>query len=64
MYGDTNIALISVIADTMLEHDGQVIDVISDTLVEKEGAHPGVPYLCIVCSGHENNALMAEMPMG
>jgi uncharacterized protein (TIGR00730 family) len=42
VYGGGNVGLMTVIADTVLELDGQVTGVIPDSLVSKEVAHTGL----------------------
>lgn len=64
VYGGGNVGLMTVIADTMLELNGQVTGVIPDSLVGKEVAHKGLTDLRIVNSMHERKALMAELADG
>jgi uncharacterized protein (TIGR00730 family) len=42
VYGGGNVGLMTVIADTVLEMNGQVTGVIPDSLVSKEVAHRGL----------------------
>jgi uncharacterized protein (TIGR00730 family) len=64
VYGGGNVGLMSVIADTVLEHRGHVTGVIPDALVGKEVAHSGLSDLRIVQSMHERKAVMAELSDG
>ena len=64
VYGGGNVGLMSVLADTVLEHGGHVTGVIPDSLVSKEVAHLGLSDLRVVHSMHERKALMAELSDG
>ncbi len=61
VYGGSNVGLMSVVADTVLEGGGDVIGVIPDALVAKEVAHRGLADLRVVSSMHERKALMGEL---
>jgi len=64
VYGGGNVGLMTVIADTVLEMNGDVTGVIPDSLVSKEVAHQGLTDLRVVNSMHERKALMAELADG
>jgi uncharacterized protein (TIGR00730 family) len=49
------------LADSVLEHGGEVIGVIPRALVNREVAHGGLTELRIVGSMHERKAVMAEL---
>ncbi len=53
-----------IIADAVLEEQGEVIGVLPQTLFNKELAHSGLTDLRIVSSMHERKALMAELSDG
>jgi uncharacterized protein (TIGR00730 family) len=61
VYGGGNVGLMGIIADSMLEADGEVIGVIPQSLVAKEVAHRGVTELRIVDTMHQRKALMNEL---
>jgi hypothetical protein len=64
VYGGGNVGLMTAIADTVLELNGDVTGVIPNSLVSKEVAHLGLSDLRIVDSMHERKALMAELSDG
>ena len=64
VYGGGNVGLMTVIADAVLELNGQVTGVIPGSLVGKEVAHRGLSDLRVVDSMHERKALMAELSNG
>src|SRR5690349_19669652 len=61
VYGGGNIGLMGIIADSVLEHDGEVIGVIPQFLVNREVGHHGVTRLEIVQSMHERKKRMADL---
>ena len=61
VFGGSNVGLMGVIADTVLEAGGEVIGVIPQGLVAKEVAHQNLTEQHIVNSMHERKALMAEL---
>jgi uncharacterized protein (TIGR00730 family) len=61
VYGGSNIGLMSVIADAVLEEGGEVIGVIPQSLVRREVAHQNLTEQHIVNTMHERKALMAEL---
>jgi uncharacterized protein (TIGR00730 family) len=64
VYGGGKIGLMTVLADSVLEHHGRVTGVIPESLVGKEVAHSGLSDLRIVNSMHERKAVMAELSDG
>ncbi len=64
VYGGGNVGLMGVIADAVLDHEGEVTGVIPQALVDKELAHRGLTDLRIVRSMHERKAMMAELADG
>ena len=64
VYGGGNVGLMNVVANTVLEINGNVIGVIPSALVSKEVAHRGLTELRVVRSMHERKALMAELSDG
>ena len=62
VYGGSNVGLMNVVANTVLELNGNVTGVIP--LVSREVAHRGLTELRIVGSMHERKALMAERSGG
>jgi uncharacterized protein (TIGR00730 family) len=61
VYGGGGVGLMGVIADAVLEEQGEVIGVLPRALFNKELAHYGLTELRIVSSMHERKALMAEL---
>jgi uncharacterized protein (TIGR00730 family) len=61
VYGGGNVGLMGVLADTALEHGGEVVGVIPKALLEKEIAHRTLTELHVVESMHERKARMAEL---
>ncbi|MDQ6717941.1 MAG: TIGR00730 family Rossman fold protein [Gemmatimonadota bacterium] len=64
VYGGSNVGLMSVLADEMLDELGDVIGVIPKTLVDREVANTALGDLRIVNSMHERKALMSELADG
>lgn len=64
VYGGSNVGLMAVIADEVLDEVGDVIGVIPKTLVEREVANTALNDLRIVSSMHERKAMMAELADG
>ena len=60
VYGGASIGLMGQVADTVLEHGGEVVGVIPEFMVDYEIAHSQLTELHIVKSMHERKALMAE----
>ena len=61
VYGGGNIGLMGTVADSVLNHGGQVIGVIPDFLVQREVGHRGITRLEVVGSMHERKKRMAEL---
>ncbi|WLR51679.1 TIGR00730 family Rossman fold protein [Bacillus tianshenii] len=64
IYGGASVGIMGTVADTVLEHGGQVIGVIPEMLNEKEIAHPNLTELHVVDSMHARKAKMAELADG
>jgi uncharacterized protein (TIGR00730 family) len=64
VYGGGRVGLMGVVADTILDADGEVTGVIPKALVEREIAHPGLTDLRVVGSMHERKAMMSELSEG
>src|ERR1044072_3480888 len=61
VYGGGNVGLMGVIADTILQHQGEVIGVIPNFLLQREVGHRGVSRLEVVSSMHERKKRMADL---
>jgi uncharacterized protein (TIGR00730 family) len=61
VYGGAKVGLMGVIADTVLQHGGEVIGVIPRFLAEKEIAHEAITQLHVVETMHERKALITEL---
>ena len=64
IYGGGSVGLMGVLADSVLEHGGEVIGIIPRFLYEKEVGHDGISELIIVDSMHERKQKMAELSQG
>ncbi|MBC9230330.1 TIGR00730 family Rossman fold protein [bacterium SPL81] len=60
VYGGASIGLMGQVADTVLEHSGEVVGVIPEFMLDYEIAHNKLTELHVVQSMHERKALMAE----
>lgn len=60
VYGGASIGLMGQVADTVLQHQGEVLGVIPKFMLDHEIAHSQLTELRIVESMHERKALMAE----
>lgn len=60
VYGGASIGLMGQVADTVLEHGGEVVGVIPEFILDYEIAHQKLTELHIVETMHERKALMAE----
>lgn len=60
VYGGASIGLMGQVADTVLEHSGEVVGVIPEFMLDYEIAHHKLTELHIVNTMHERKALMAE----
>ena len=61
VYGGSNVGLMAVIADEVLDELGDVIGVIPKSLVDREVANTALADLRVVSSMHERKATMAEL---
>jgi len=64
VYGGSNVGLMRVIADTMMESGGKVIGVMPHTLIEREVAHKGITEFHVVKTMAQRKALMEELSDG
>jgi uncharacterized protein (TIGR00730 family) len=64
IYGGGSIGLMGIMADSVLEHGGQVTGVIPQFLYDLEVGHDGVTELLIVDSMHERKQKMATLAQG
>ena len=64
VYGGDKIGLMSVLADTMLKRQAEVIGVIPQFLVDRGIAHQHLTQLHVVNSMHERKAVMSELADG
>lgn len=64
IYGGGSVGLMGVLANSVMEHGGEVIGIIPRFLYEKEVGHDGVSELIIVDSMHERKQKMAELSHG
>ena len=64
VYGGGSVGFMGVIADSVLEHGGEVIGVIPEKLYEMEVAHKGLTELHRVKDMHERKAMMANLADG
>ncbi|TXJ05607.1 MAG: TIGR00730 family Rossman fold protein [Acinetobacter sp.] len=60
VYGGASIGLMGQVAETVLQHGGEVVGVIPEFMLDYEIAHNQLTELHIVPSMHERKALMAE----
>lgn len=61
VYGGSNVGLMRVIADTMMEAGGRVIGVMPHNLIEREVAHRGITEFHVVENMAERKAVMDEL---
>ncbi len=61
IYGGGNIGLMGILADSVLDNNGEVIGVIPDFLLQREVGHRGVSRLEIVESMHHRKKRMADL---
>lgn len=61
VYGGSNVGLMRVIADTMMEAGGKVIGVMPHNLIEREVAHKGITEFHVVETMAERKALMDKL---
>lgn len=60
VYGGASIGLMGQVADTVIQHGGEVVGVIPDFLLQYEIAHDTLTELYVVDTMHERKAIMAE----
>lgn len=60
VYGGASIGLMGQVADTVIEHDGEVVGVIPEFMLDYEIAHNTLTELHVVRTMHERKAMMAE----
>jgi uncharacterized protein (TIGR00730 family) len=61
VYGGGNVGLMGIVADAVMEHDGEVVGVIPDFLLRREVAHHGITQLEVVETMHERKKRMADL---
>ena len=61
VYGGGHVGLMGVVADAVLEADGDVVGVITDGLQAREVGHTALPDLRVVRTMHERKAMMASL---
>ncbi len=64
VYGGSNIGLMGIVADAVLDAGGSVVGVMPEHLVAKEVAHTHLTELRVVKTMHERKALMADLADG
>jgi len=64
VYGGAGVGLMKVLADTMMEHGGEVVGIMPQHLVDKEVAHPGIHKLHVVDDMAERKAMMIALSDG
>lgn len=64
VYGGSNIGLMGIVADAVLDAGGKVVGVMPEHLVAKEVAHTHLTELRVVKTMHERKALMADLADG
>ena len=60
VYGGANVGIMGVLANAVLEGEGEVIGVIPHGVFEREVAHTGLSELHVVKSMHDRKALMTD----
>ena len=64
VYGGSNIGLMGIVADAVLDAGGSVVGVMPEHLAAKEIAHAHLTELRVVKTMHERKALMADLADG
>ncbi|MBV9791072.1 MAG: TIGR00730 family Rossman fold protein [Chloroflexi bacterium] len=64
VYGGAHVGLMGEIANSVMQHGGEVIGVMPQSLIDREIAHRGLSELHVVQSMHERKAKMAELADG
>lgn len=60
IYGGGNVGLMGIIANTVMQHGGEVIGIIPEFLMVREVGHVDVTEFYVVKSMHERKALMCD----
>lgn len=61
IYGGSNVGLMHIIADTMMEAGGKVVGIMPHTLIEREVAHKGISVFHVVNTMAERKSMMDEL---
>lgn len=61
VYGGSNVGIMHVIADTMMQAGGKVVGVMPHTLIEREVAHKGITEFHVVETMAERKAVMDKL---
>ena len=61
VYGGGKIGLMGILADSVIQHGGEVIGVIPDFLLKQEVGHSGISKLEVVSSMHVRKKRMADL---
>ena len=61
VYGGSNVGLMRVLADTMMEAGGKVVGIMLHTLINREVAHKGITEFHVVETMAERKALMEQL---
>lgn len=64
VYGGGDVGLMGLVADSTLEHGGEVTGVMTEQLLTEEVAHPRLTRLEVAASMHERKAIMAALSDG
>jgi len=64
VYGGGKLGMMGKIAETVLQHGGEVIGVVPQFFIEKEVVHSGLTDLQVVSTMHERKARMVELSDG
>lgn len=61
VYGGSNVGLMRILADTMMEAGGKVVGIMPHTLINREVAHKGITEFHVVETMAERKALMEQL---
>ncbi len=64
IYGGSNVGLMRVIADTMMEAGGKVVGIMPHTLIDREVAHKNISVFHVVNTMAERKAMMEQLSDG
>ncbi|MCQ6268652.1 TIGR00730 family Rossman fold protein [Fictibacillus sp. WQ 8-8] len=64
VYGGASVGVMGAVADSVLQHGGQVTGIMPDFLKKREISHKNLTNLIVVDSMHERKARMAELADG